>query len=188
MITKRLIAIGVLTGLALSAAACSKSASQLLATGSVQAKPPGAAAAPAPVKPEDRALNVAAVAARAVKCGYNFDPAKLRANYLASETTGGTSAEGIVKLTQLYDFAFSKIAAAIADKEGYCTDERAKSIKTSLTRHLAGDFSPPKRKVAAKGGGWFDWGEPEPGTREVLNPDWVNDPKNQKETKRVEDE
>lgn len=190
MMITRLTAIGIAAGLALGTAACSKSANQLLSTGSVQGGKPGvgAAAVPPPVKPEDRALNVAAVSARAVKCGYNFDPAKLRANYLASETATGLPADALVQLTRVYDFAYAKVSAAVATNETYCTDQRVAAIKTSLTRHLAGDFAPPKRKVAVAGGGWFDWGEPEPGTKEVLNPDWVNNPKHEKQTKRVEEE
>jgi aerobic-type carbon monoxide dehydrogenase small subunit (CoxS/CutS family) len=46
------------------------------------------------IKPDDpkaKAVQVAWTAARAQKCGYNFDAAKLKANYLASEAKAGVA-------------------------------------------------------------------------------------------------
>ncbi len=40
-----------------------------------------------PNDPVTRTMDVAATSARAIKCGYNFDPVKLKSQFLTSETT-----------------------------------------------------------------------------------------------------
>ena len=184
--------LGSLAVLVAAAGGCSNSASQLLTTGALtggqEKKAAGTAAAEAPVKPEDRAIAVAATSARAQKCGYYFDAAKLRTSYLDSEAQGGVQPDELARLTKIYDYTASKVTSAIATKDDYCDADKVGEIKTSLTRHLAGDFAPPKRKKDVASGSWFDVGEPEANTKEVLNPDWVNNPTVEPQTKRVEED
>lgn len=125
--------------------------------------PATAAAEPAVVasNPTDRAFQVGAVAARATKCGYNFDGQQLKASYFAHEVGRGASNEEIAKLQQIYDVAHSGVAKATASEPDYCTERRTNEIKADLNRLLAGDFEPPRRQVAKKQeegifGGWFD--------------------------------
>jgi len=110
----------------------------LLSTGAIT---PAAPAAP-PNDPPARAFQVGTTSARAVKCGFYFDPAKLRANYLASEQATGATPEDIAKLEKTYDAANAATAKVVATHEGYCSEDKTKYIKANLTRHLAGDFSP----------------------------------------------
>lgn len=140
-----------LTGAALSG--CSGASG--LTTGSVA----GAGAPAAPVNDVTaRAMQVGSVSARAQKCGYNFDPAKLKANFLASETRINPADAG--KATQVYDVAHNGVLKAVATKADYCTAEKTAEIKEDLTRHLAGDFSPRPPKIAAQEPGLFDsWGD-----------------------------
>ena len=77
-------AVGV-SGLVLLLAACSSSGSGLT-TGSLL---PGTKAKQAADPATERAMQVAATAARAAKCGYNFDPIRLKTSYLAYEFDAG---------------------------------------------------------------------------------------------------
>ena len=132
-----------LTGLAalLALAGCS-SASSGLTTGSLL---PGAAAKPAADPVMERAVQVGTISAKASKCGYNFDPQKLKANYLAFETAQpGADATRIEKT---FETTRAVIASKIDDPTEFCTDGQTAKIKGDLTRHLAGDFNPPAKKV-----------------------------------------
>lgn len=139
-------------------AACANSPLPSLSTGSVAADTaaPSAPAAPAS-DPTSRAFQVGSTSARAVKCGYNFDPAKLKAQYLASETTLGTPVADLAKVEKVYDVSFNGVARGIAEKDAYCNEAKSKEIKADLTRHLAGDYSPRQKQQVAKQeeGGFF---------------------------------
>lgn len=113
----------------------------VLSTGSVG---PDAQAAvpPPPVTPTARAFAVGTASARATRCGFHFDPAKLRANFLAAEQQTGASPEDLAKIEKSYDVSAATMAKVIANEENYCADEKTKLIKADLTRHLAGDYTP----------------------------------------------
>lgn len=169
--------------LPLALAACGGS-SQGLTTGSLfGSKQADAVAAAAPVEtPSMRAAQVGAVSARAAKCGYNFDPTRLKSNYLAAEMSQGASAQDMARIEREYDTIRAKVAAAIAADPDFCSDAKTAVIKADLTRHLAGDFSQPAsqrrvidERLLAAG----------PRQREVLNPDFMTD-KYASKTKRVE--
>lgn len=142
-------------------AGCSGGPSALpsLSTGSVSTAPAASAAPAAPVQrndPTSRALQVGSTAARAVKCGYNFDPVRLKSQFMAAESTLGTPVADLGKVEKVYDVAFNGISRGVAEKQNYCTDAKSKEIKEDLTRHLAGDYTPrPTKVVAAKDEGGF---------------------------------
>src|SRR4029079_10774214 len=98
-----------------------------------------------------RAFQVGTASARAVKCGFNFDPAKLRTNYVNYEKQqpGGQDA---AKVERIYDVFFHDVATAIAAEGDYCSDSKTKQIKADLTRHLAGDYTPNPPKAEDEGG------------------------------------
>lgn len=145
----------------LALAGCSSLPS--LSTGSIFGGSSAPAAQPAsnlsPVAtsdPTSRAFQVGTVSARAVKCGYNFDPQKLRAAFLASEVGAGAGTADVPRIEQIYDVSFNGVVKATAAEPNYCTVARTQEIKTELGRHLAGDFSPaPRKQVAAESGGLF---------------------------------
>jgi hypothetical protein len=149
--------------LALLLAGCGSSAPKI-STASVLGPEAASQAQPAPavpVTPEQRAAQVGATSARATKCGYNFDPDKLRASFIASEMQAGTAADQMPKVEKAYDTIRASVAAAVAGDVGYCTQAKTKEIKADLSRHLAGDFNPPSQTRLAqqeKGmfGGLFD--------------------------------
>jgi hypothetical protein len=119
------------------------------------------AAAQANLNPNDptaRAMGVAATSARALKCGYNFDPAKLKNQYLTYENTANPGSAD--KLGQAYDTAFAGVKKAIASKdEEYCTPDRTARIKTALNRNLGGDYTPPPSEAPTDDGSLFSgWG------------------------------
>ncbi|MCH9807170.1 MAG: hypothetical protein K0U74_05500 [Alphaproteobacteria bacterium] len=93
--------------------------------------------------PTGRALHVGRIAGRATKCGYNFDAAALRANYLAAEAAGGLPVADLGRVERIYDSGYRGTIAATAKDDGYCTAKRTKVIKTALNKALAGDYSPP---------------------------------------------
>jgi hypothetical protein len=170
--------LAVALTLPLLLAACANSPLPSLSTGSVAensaasaatagvapgATAPAAPAAP-PSDPASRAFQVGSTSARAVKCGYNFDPAKLKSQYLAAEATRGTA--DLAKTEKAYDISFNGISRGISEKQDYCSEAKSKEIKTDLTRHLAGDYEPRQKQQVAKkeeeGGmfsGFFDAGD-----------------------------
>ena len=104
----------------------------------------------------ERALEAAATSARASRCGYNFDPARLRNAYLAYETAQGGTPEQVAKAEKVYDFTRSSLVEKIAKEEDFCSEAKTKDIKESLTKKMAGDFSAaPKKVVAEVPSGWF---------------------------------
>ena len=110
-----------------------------------------------------RAFQVGTASARAVKCGFNFDPAKLKTNYLAYEKQqpGGQDTS---KVERIYDVSFNGVAKAVAAEGDYCSPGKTTRIKGDLTRHLAGDYTPNPPKVEQEDGllsGWGSAGEGE---------------------------
>ena len=99
------------------------------------------------VKPEDplaRPIQVAWTSARAKYCGFLFDPARLRANFMAS-AAAGASPDQIKKLERAYDYTFESVTAGIGDDPSYCSKARTDAIRIDLNRYLAGDFTPSAR-------------------------------------------
>lgn len=171
-----------LAGLALAGCGSSSgiTTGSLLGEGGAKA----AQAAPVVVTPTDRALQVSTTSARAERCGFYFDPARLRTNFLAAEANSGLAASEMQRIEREYDSIRGKLAAVIAQDGGFCTDAKAREIKADLNRHLAGDFT-PSAKQSRTGGGWLDDMNNAARTREVFNPDYMNDPLGKK-TKKVE--
>jgi hypothetical protein len=112
----------------------------------------------APVNdPPMRAFQVGTVSARAIKCGFNFDPAKLKNSYLTYERTMG--ATDLAKIEKIYDVSFNGVAKAVAAESDYCSPEKTKTIKADLARHLAGDYTPrPPEKQPEEEGLFSGWG------------------------------
>ena len=144
-------------------AGCAESALPNLTTGSLfgatQSQPV------APKKPElrndplARTLQVSRVAARAQRCGYNFDPARLKNSFMASEgAQGGSDAAALAKLDQNYTVTYNATLKVISAEEGYCSDARNAHIKSDLTRHLAGDFAPSPAFAQVENDSIFSFG------------------------------
>lgn len=139
-------------GMALSLSGCSTLPS--LTTGSVTETAPKVADT-SHMTPQARALQVGTASARAIKCGYNFDPASLKSNYLAAEASAGLGVAQIGTLERVYDTGFNGVTKAVTNPSTYCTAAKTAVIKKDLTRHLAGDYSAPARKVAKADDGLF---------------------------------
>ena len=139
---------------AASLAGCSGSSG--LTTGALlgEDKPPAAPVNDAPA----RAFQVGTVSARAVKCGFNFDPAKLKTTYLAYERQQ-PGAQDTAKVERIYDVSFNGVAKAVAAEGEYCSEAKTKTIKADLGRHLAGDYTPSAPPPAQQEDGVFSgWG------------------------------
>jgi len=119
--------------------------------------------AAAPVSdPTSRAFQVGTVSARAVKCGFNFDPAKLKATYLMYESKQPGGSENLAKIEKIYDVSYNGVAKAVAEQANYCSDAKTTIVKADLNRHLKGDYTPrPRQKVVEEGlfSGWGDSGD-----------------------------
>ena len=152
---------------------CGCSATTGLTTGSLfgsseeEVKPQG------PVNdPPMRAFQVGTVSARAIKCGFNFDPAKLKANYLAYERSLAGPNADLSKIEKIYDVSFNGVAKAVSSEADYCSAEKTKAIKADLGRHLAGDYkpsAPPKPKEEE--GLFSNWGSDGEGMKMTLPTD-----------------
>jgi hypothetical protein len=99
--------------------------------------------------PMARPISVAWTSARAKRCGFYFDPDKLRSSYLAYEAQQGAAPDQLGKLQSTYDSTFNTISAKIGAEADYCSDRKAADIKSNLQRHLAGDFQPNLPKATA---------------------------------------
>lgn len=147
--------IALIPLLALAAlAGCSEGSS--LSTSSIFGGSTSAPAAPSST-PTSRAFQVGSTAARAAKCGYNFDSNKLRASFLAYEASQ-TPGQDQANVVTTYDTAYTGVTKATGQQSGYCTDAKTREIKAALNRHLAGDYSPdaPKPEPVEEGlfSGW----------------------------------
>jgi hypothetical protein len=109
-----------------------------------------AAAAPPASTPTSRAFHVGSVSARAAKCGYNFDVARLKSSYISNEISRGTPPDQMVQIEKFYDVAHNGVMKAASDEANYCSEQKTKTIKTDLSRLLAGDFEPPGRAQVAQ--------------------------------------
>jgi hypothetical protein len=148
----------LMLALVAAAALAGCGASSGLTTGSVLGEEKPAAAAGPVNDPPMRAFQVGTVSARAVKCGFNFDPAKLKASYLAYESKQ-PGATDRARIEKIYDVSFNGVAKAVVGETEYCTDAKTKVIKADLTRHLAGDYTPsPPPKVEQEEGLFSGWG------------------------------
>ena len=128
-----------------------------ITTGSILGGPEKPAADPSAVNdPTNRAFQVGTVSAKAIKCGFNFDPAKLKNNYLTYERTLAPGAD-MARIEKVYDVSFNGVTKAVAGETDYCSGSKTKEIKADLGRHLAGDYTPaPRPKVASdEGDGLF---------------------------------
>ncbi|MFM1816584.1 MAG: hypothetical protein RLZ98_3279 [Pseudomonadota bacterium] len=177
----------LLPAAALLLSGCGSSSPTLpsLTTGSIFAPAAKKDAGPPPITAVDRAIHLGAMSARAAKCGYNFDSAKLRQDYLSYETTATGAPDAVTKATEAYDKSNLLVAKAIAKDEAYCSATQTKQIKADLVKALAGDYTPPiqKQRQAVS---WLDSGDV---GRETINWEGVFDPtSNQDKTKRVLDE
>jgi len=118
-----------------------------------------AADAPATISVDDpmaRPIAVSWTSARAKRCGFYFDPAKLRTNFLAYEAKQGAAGEQYAKIEKTYDATYRATSEKIALDADYCTDRKGLEIKTDLERYLQGDYAPnlPKPKPIASCGFW----------------------------------
>lgn len=147
---------------ACAAALAGCSGASLLSGGAVTSAGSVAPAAAQPIAstPVARAYQVGITSARATKCGFFFDRAKLRASFLAAEQQGGATPEDLAKIEKNYDVSDTTMSKVIAKEENYCSAEKTKYIKADLARHLAGDYSPgaphPKK---AEDEGLFTFGD-----------------------------
>lgn len=149
----------------LALAGCSNSPLPSLSTGSLFGSKPDAQAAAATAKPAVRndpmmrTLQVSRTAAKAQRCGFNFDAAKLKGGLMASEgSQAGADVAELAKLDKVYNGSFNGTMKAVGADEGYCSQARTKHIKEELARHLAGDFAPGeafKDPNAEEDGGLF---------------------------------
>jgi hypothetical protein len=147
-------AAGSMLALVGAAALAGCSAGSSLTTGSLL----GDDKPTAPVSdPSSRAFQVGTASARAVKCGFNFDPAKLKTNYLTYEKQQAPG-QDTAKVERIYDVSFNGVAKAVAAEGEYCSPGKTSQIKADLTRHLAGDYTPSAPKEQQEEGLLSGWG------------------------------
>jgi hypothetical protein len=99
----------------------------------------------APEDPLARPIQVGWTSARASHCGFVFNPAELRANFLAAEAQAGAPPEQMEKIEHAYDYTRESVLASIKDNLAYCSKDRTAAIRRDLNRYLAGDYTPSAR-------------------------------------------
>jgi hypothetical protein len=116
---------------------CTNAASLLTTGGLSPAATPGLAN-----DTQSRLRQVASTSARAKRCAFNFDPARLKTSYLDYERSQGATAEQVSKISESYDATLASKAKEVEANPNYCSDRVASLIKSALERHKAGDFTP----------------------------------------------
>ena len=131
--------------------------------------------------PMARPIAVSWTSARAKRCGFYFDPAKLRTNFLAYEAKQGAAGEHYAKIEKTYDTTYRTTSEKIALDADYCTDRKAHEIKADLERYLQGDYTPnlPKPKPIASCGfsGCTSSGDPKFNDKKFWSDQEKNSPK-----------
>ena len=90
--------------------------------------------------PMDRPTRVGWTSARASRCGFVFDPARLRGSYLAFERSYGADPRRMQEIQKAYDYSLEATAELAKQNTGYCTRERVDEIRPELNRYLSGNF------------------------------------------------
>lgn len=98
--------------------------------------------------PQNRAVQVASISARASYCAFGMDRKQLRADYLAYEREQGASAETMQKLEKLYDATYRIFSKKVREISDSCSRENIEEIRPQINRHLEGDYTPAPRKVS----------------------------------------
>jgi hypothetical protein len=142
------IAFGLLLFAVTLSAGCSGAGGMLGGSANAETAPDG----PGRISndhPLARPIAVAWTSARAHRCGFNFDPFKLKASYLAYEAKQ-SGPDQLSKVERSYDDTYRVIRDRVGGDPDYCTNRKSAEIKADLVRHLAGDFTPklPQTKVA----------------------------------------
>jgi len=114
-------------------------------TGKISSDPEKEARYASPQDPLARPLQVAWTSARAVRCGFIFDPNQLRANFLAAEAQSGKTQEDMAEIQKAYDYTYETVSASIKEDARYCSKERVAAIRRDLNRYLSGDYTPSAR-------------------------------------------
>jgi hypothetical protein len=158
--TRTLRIAGVIAAGLLTLTACSGGGGSGagLSTASILGEAPAGISGEAPgIKPDDpmaRPIQVAWTSARAQRCGFNFDPGRLRSAFFEAEQRRGVEAARLAPMQRVYDETVIKVRQSIEAGDTYCTDKKAAQIKADLTRHLAGDYA-PNFPVEKDQGGFF---------------------------------
>lgn len=140
--------------------ACSSGQGSGVTTGSVLGGDPAVNGDQAPTSTNDpmaRPIHIGWVTARAQRCGFHFDPAKVKASYFAYESAQGATGDQLNRIQRAYDYSHSSISQRVKGDADYCDSKRSVEIKEHLGKVLAGDYSvpPPKQVAQKKGGGMF---------------------------------
>jgi hypothetical protein len=91
--------------------------------------------------PLSRPVQVAWTAARASHCGFIFQPAQLRANYLNQMQRLGTPPSELRRMEEAYDYTYESVTDTIQDQPKYCTKAKTDAIRKDLNQYLAGNFA-----------------------------------------------
>jgi hypothetical protein len=136
-------------------AGCSNGSAGLI-TGSSNLLPADAPATAGIDEGLARPVAVAWTSARAKRCAFYFDPAKLRENYLSYEAKQGAAGEQYAKIEKAYDTTYRVTWDKVVADPDYCSERKGLEIKADLQRYLSGDYTPnlPKPKPIASCGFW----------------------------------
>lgn len=119
-------------------------------TGKSKEQPKAAVSLERENTPQNRLLQVTSTAARASYCAFGMDRAKLKANYLAYERQQGASPEMLAKFDSLYDSSYNLFYSKVRQNPNACSKDQIEEIRPDINRHLAGDYTPSKRKPEVK--------------------------------------
>ena len=178
----RILAVAATAAVVATALVACSSGQTGVTTGSVLGGDPAVTADQAPTSTNDpmaRPIHIGWVTARAQRCGFHFDSAKVKASYFAYETAQGATGDQLNRIQRAYDYSHSSISQRIKGDGDYCDGKRSAEIKEHLGKVLAGDYSvPPPKQVAQKkkDGGFFSDMFETPPSAKPMDPDKIFNP------------
>jgi len=96
---------------------------------------------PAAPDPMAGLKQAASTSAKASRCGFYFDPVKLKAGALAAEAQKNPAPEARQKAEHVYDLTRASVTKLL-DEAGSCSQAELAQVREDLPRYLAGDFGP----------------------------------------------
>ena len=101
-----------------------------------------------------RPEQVAFISACALAYGYQHDPVKLRAAYIAYEAKRGATRDQLGSIEKGYDTTYRAIDVMGARKTSYCATKDGEEVRSELRRYTSGFFEPRTPPVPAASADW----------------------------------
>jgi len=106
--------------------------------------------APPPPDPMAKPIQVGWTLARAERCGFLFDKARVTNAYLAHEASVGATPERLQQAQTAMEYSRASTLTKIQSNQGYCSEDVLKALREDMPMVVAGNFNLPDRTPKAQ--------------------------------------